>query len=245
MTTQQQTFPIDFKKYPIYDNFKTHTFRNFDLVYNDLKNVFAKINPPIKIDEHNSIKGLVLNQNPNRIIHRYNDLLSVLKHFIESLNTDIETIARKRKSGAQIDEKGNNDLVERFKSRRSKQSKCIGDKYLVPGMFTKVTWDDSSTLDAQKNSLAVNNILFTNIQNCFGTLKTMILAMITQALGDNGNIIMQQHKSSIDAILAKEFPSRQTTSYGRQYGGVRKSNKKYKSRSISRKRSLKKNKMRK
>ena len=243
-TTQQQTFiPIDFKKYPTYDNFKTHTFRNFDLVFNDLKNVFAKINPPIKIDEHTSIKGLVLNQNPNRIIHKYNDLLSVLKHFIESLNNDIESVARKRKSGAQIDEKGNDDLVARFKTRRSKQAKCIGDKYLVPGMFTKVTWDDSSTLDAQKNSLAVNTILFTNIQNCFGTLKTMILAMITQALGDNGHIIMQQYKPTIDSILAKEFPSRQ--SYGRQYGGLRKSNKKYRSRSISRKRSLKKNKMRK
>jgi hypothetical protein len=168
----------------------------------------------------------------------------VLKKFIESLNNDIELVARKKKSGAQINEAGNKILADLFKARRKSQVKCINEKYLVPGLFTKVEWDDSATLASETSSLIINDKLFMNIQNCFGTLKTMMLAMITEALGDNGTIIMQQKKQTIDSILAKEFPSKQTLSYGRQYGGLRKSIKKSKSRSISRKRTSKKNKMR-
>jgi hypothetical protein len=172
----------------------------------------------------------------------------VLKKFIESLNNDIELVARKKKSGAQINEAGNKILADLFKARRKSQVKCSNEKYLVPGLFTKVDWNDSATLAAETSSLIINDKLFMNIQNCFGTLKTMMLAMITEALGDNGNNFMKQKKQTIDSILAKEFPSKQTLSYGRQYGGLRKSIKKSKSksksRSISRKRTSKKNKMR-
>jgi hypothetical protein len=171
---------VNFDQYPSW-KYQNHYFSKFNTLYDKIKaEIISKdqANPKISIPEYSSLEGSILGKNISKTEYLYNKLIESLQNYIKYLNKAILYIANKKKTGTQIDKKGNPLLIQQFIKIRKYQPECKSESYKIPSFFTQVTLPSISNT----NSISVNKQIISEINICIAYLKSIIEQTFKNAL---------------------------------------------------------------
>jgi hypothetical protein len=199
---------VNFDQYPSW-KYQNHNFSEFNTLYNKIKSdIGTKSKVPIQ--EYTSIKETIFGRNIYKTEKLYNTLIKRLDQYIKYINKCISFAAKKKKTGTQIDKRGNPLLVQQFIKVRKHQPECKTESYKIPGFFTSVNLPPLTGT----NSVTLNKQIMGELNTCFLYLKSLMEQTIKTAVGPNE---YQSVQSNITTSLNTEF--KQNTSYR---GGSRK-----------------------
>ena len=227
------TVNVNFDQYPSW-KYQNHNFSEFNTLYNKIK---TEIGSRATVKEYTSITETIFGKNVFKTEKLYNTLKKRLEEYIKYINKCISFAAKKKKTGTQIDKRGNPILVEQFIKIRKNQPECKRESYKIPGFFTSVNLPPLTGT----NSLTLNKQIMSELNSCFEYLKSHMEHTFRAAIPINE---YQSTQSIINNVLNTEF--KQNTSFR---GGSRKkvkfnisskklTGKKYKKLTIKKRKSL-------
>jgi hypothetical protein len=217
------TVNINFDQYPSW-KYQNHNFSEFNTLYNKIKSEIGK-QTTLPIPDYTSIKETIYGKNIFKTEKLYNTLKKRLGEYIKYINECISFAAKKKKTGTQIDKKGNPLLVQQFIKIRKNQPECNQESYKIPGFFTSVNLPPLTGT----NSLTLNKQIMSEISNCFDYLKSHMEHTFKVASGINYPSIKLIITTSLNTVLNTEFKQNNTSNFSSsysyqspRYGGSRK-----------------------
>jgi hypothetical protein len=208
------TVNINFDQYPSW-KYQNHNFSEFNTLYNKIKSEIGS-KSKVTIPEYTSIKETIYGKNIYKTEKLYNTLKKRLDQYIKYINKSISFAAKKKKTGTQIDKRGNPILVQQFIKIRKHQPECKTESYKIPSFFTSVKLSPLTST----NSLTLNKQIMNELSNCFFYLKSLMEQTFKVAIGLNE---YQSIQTNISTSLNTEFKQNTTSSYSSIYrGGSRK-----------------------
>lgn len=208
------TVNISFDQYPSW-KYQNHIFSEFNTLYNKIKSEIGT-KSKVTIPEYTSIKETIYGKNIYKTENLYNKLKNRLQQYIKYINKSISFAAKKKKTGTQIDKRGNPLLVQQFIKIRKYQPECKAESYKIPSFFTSIKLPPLTGT----NSLTLNKQIMNELGNCFLYLKSLMEQTFKVAIGINE---YQSIQSNITTSLNAEFKQNTTSGYSSSYrGGSRK-----------------------
>jgi hypothetical protein len=208
------TVNINFDQYPSW-KYQNHNFSEFNTLYNKIKSDIGT-KSKVTIPEYTSIKETIYGKNIYKTESLYNTLKKRLDQYIKYINKCISFAAKKKKTGTQIDKRGNPILVQQFIKIRKNQPECKTESYKIPSFFTSVKLPPLTGT----NSLTLNKQIMSELSNCFSYLKSLMEQTFKVAIGLTEYPSIQ---SNITTSLNTEFKQNTNSGFSSQrYGGSRK-----------------------
>ncbi len=204
------TVNINFDQYPSW-KYQNHIFSEFNTLYNKIKSEIAT-KTKVTIPEYTSIKGTIFGRNISKTEYLYNKLKNRLQQYIKYINKSISFAAKKKKTGTQIDKRGNPILVQQLIKIRKHQPECKAESYKIPSFFTSVKLPPLTGT----NSLTLNKQIMNELSVCFLYLKSVIeqTFKVAVGLGEYQNL-----QSTVTNSLNTEFKQNTSSSYSSIYRG--------------------------